>query len=227
MEVKILQNVMEANDQIAADIKKDFDSRGIYAINMMSSPGSGKTSILEKTFTQAKDQLSFGVIEGDVETTLDGGRIATHGVPVIQIRTELFGGACHLDASMVKKAWEAFPQKDGLDLLFIENVGNLVCPAGTSLGEDLNVVVLSVTEGEDKPAKYPLIFRLADVLLINKIDLLPYLDINIDNIINSALKINPNLKIIKTSVKSGEGIDEWLQLLKDKIEKKSKKTIDN
>ncbi len=214
MEVKILQNIMESNDIIAQDNKKVFNDKNIFTINLMSSPGSGKTALLEKTFELAGKEIKFGVIEGDVETALDGGRIAKHGVPVIQIRTELFGGACHLDANMVKKAWEAFPAQNDVEILIIENVGNLVCPAGTSLGEDKNVVVLSVTEGEDKPAKYPLIFRLAHVLIINKTDLLPYLDIDIELIKKAALEINPQLIILETSAKTGEGIENWISLLK-------------
>ena len=209
MEVKILEDVMLANDQIAKGNRELF--RGMFVINLMSSPGSGKTALLEKTFEMSK--IKFGVIEGDVKTSLDGDRIAKHNVPVVQIHTELFGGACHLDANMVKKAWNAFPKENEVEALFIENIGNLVCPAGRSLGEDKNVVVLSVTEGEDKPAKYPLIFRLAHVLIINKIDLLPHLDIDVNEIIKNAKSINPSVEIIELSAKTGEGMDRWIKWL--------------
>lgn len=215
MEVKILEDVMLANDQIAKGNKELFSEKNMFVINLMSSPGSGKTTLLEKTFNMS--DLKFGVIEGDVKTSLDGDRIAKHNVPVVQIHTELFGGACHLDANMVKKAWNAFPQKDDVDVLFIENIGNLVCPAGRSLGEDKNVVVLSVTEGEDKPAKYPLIFRLAHVLIINKIDLLPHLDIDVNEIIKNAKAINPSVEIIEVSAKTGEGMDKWVEWLKKSV----------
>ncbi len=218
MEVKILQDVMRANDQIAQSNRKIFNDRKMFVINLMSSPGSGKTTVLEKTFELIKNEIKFGVIEGDVKTSLDGDRIAKHGVPVVQIHTELFGGACHLDANMVKKAWNLFPANTDIDLLFIENIGNLVCPAGHSLGEDKNVVVLSVTEGEDKPAKYPLIFRLAHVLIINKTDLLPYLDIDVKAIIKNAREINPSIEIIEVSAKTGQGMDKWLDWLKKSAE---------
>jgi len=215
VEVKILEDVMKANDQIAEDNREMFTEKKMFVINLMSSPGSGKTTLLEKTFETAEN-IKFGVIEGDVRTSLDGDRIARYNIPVVQIHTELFGGACHLDANMVKKAWKVFPQDTNIDLLFIENIGNLVCPAGRSLGEDKNVVVLSVTEGEDKPAKYPLIFRLAHVLIINKIDLLPFLDINVNEIIKNAKAINPKIEIMELSAKTGEGLEKWITWLEKK-----------
>jgi hydrogenase nickel incorporation protein HypB len=219
MEVKILQDVLKANDAIARDNAEKFAGEKVFALNMMSSPGSGKTSILETTLEKMRKELRIAVIEGDIATTMDSERLIRFDIPVIQITTESFGNACHLDANMVGKAYAGLPPKP-CDLLFVENVGNLVCPAGFKLGTERNVVVLSVTEGEDKPHKYPVIFRTADCVLINKVDLLPYLDFNLERVREALLAINPKLIVISLSAKTGEGFDAWLDWLREGVKNK-------
>ncbi len=182
----------------------------------MSSPGAGKTSLLEKTISALKDQLKMGVIEGDIQSSQDAERIAAKGVPAVQINT---GGACHLDGNMIRDTFKEF-DLDNLDLLVVENVGNLVCPAEFKVGEDFKVMILSVTEGEDKPAKYPLMFHESKVLLINKIDLLPYVDCSVGRIREEALKVNPGLIIFEISCKTGEGLDAWCDWLKGELKAK-------
>ncbi|NVO00228.1 MAG: hydrogenase nickel incorporation protein HypB, partial [Geobacteraceae bacterium] len=184
----------------------------IFALNLVSSPGSGKTTILERTLRDLTGTLKCAVIEGDQQTDNDAMRIAATGVPVKQINT---GAGCHLDAHMVGHALEELPV-DGLDILFIENVGNLVCPATFDLGEAHKVVVLSVTEGEDKPLKYPQMFHAADVMLLNKVDLLPYLDFDVEKCLEMARRVSPGIRIFQLSAKSGEGMDEWYGWLKRK-----------
>ena len=181
--------------------------------NLMSSPGAGKTSLLEKTIDGLKDHLRMGVIEGDIQSSQDAERIARRGIPVVQINT---GGACHLDGNMIRDTFEDF-NFDDLDLLVVENVGNLVCPAEFQVGEDFKVMILSVTEGADKPSKYPLMFHESKVLLINKIDLLPYVDCDIQTIKKEALKINPHLTMFEISCKTGEGLDAWYSWLKEAV----------
>ena len=186
-----------------------FQSQGLLVINLMSSPGSGKTTLLEKTIEYLGDRLKIGVIEGDLYTDQDARRIEQKGVRVIQINTE---GACHLDAGMVGKAFAELPGDD-LDLLFIENVGNLVCPAEFDLGEDFKAVVISTTEGNDKPLKYPLIFREARVILLNKIDLLPYTDFSLERFREDLAQINPTAPVFLVSGRTGQGIKEWNEWL--------------
>jgi hydrogenase nickel incorporation protein HypB len=183
-----------------------FDAKGIIALNLVSSPGSGKTTILERTIQSLKD-LKIYVIEGDQQTTLDADRIHSTGVPVIQVNT---GNGCHLDASMINQAVKTLNPSEK-SILLIENVGNLVCPALFDLGEDKRVVIISVTEGEDKPLKYPNMFRSSQLCIINKIDLVPYLDFSIDNLKKNALKVNPHLEFIELSAKTGEGFDVWME----------------
>lgn len=216
MEVKVLQDILKVNDSIAIENSKKFASRQIFSINMMSSPGSGKTSILEVTMKHLAGKRKAAVIEGDIRTTVDSERLIKYNIPVVQINTDLFGGTCHLDANMVGKAFDSLPE-ESIDVLFVENVGNLVCPAGYKLGTDKNVIVLSTTEGEDKPLKYPLIFRVADLLLINKIDLIKHLDFDIKKLDGAVRDINPNLHIIPLSAKTEEGISDWIQWLDHEI----------
>ncbi|HHW19997.1 MAG TPA: hydrogenase nickel incorporation protein HypB [Thermodesulfovibrio thiophilus] len=213
MKIKVTTRILDANDRIAEENKKMFKDLGVYVINLMSSPGAGKTSLLERTIQAVKDKVKVGVIEGDITGTNDAERIDRLGVPVVQINTE---GACHLDANMIADAVKDLPLKE-LDVLFIENVGNLVCPAEFKVGEDMKVMILSLTEGDDKPLKYPLMFQESSVLIINKIDLKDLLDVNVDKIKKDALSLNPNIKIFEVSCKTGYGIDEWTNWLMTSI----------
>jgi len=210
--ITIERKVLEKNDEIARRNRELFRERGIFVLNLVSSPGAGKTSILERTFRQFQGSVKTAVIEGDVQTDLDARRVAEYGVSVIQIVTL---GGCHLEANLVQDALEQL-NLDGVELLFIENVGNLVCPAGYDLGESVKVVVLSTTEGDDKPLKYPAMFRNSSVLLINKIDLIPYLDCNLNVLKSNALQINPALKVFEISCKTGAGIPEWCNWLRQR-----------
>ncbi len=210
--ITIERKVLEKNDQIAVRNRRLFEERGIFTLNLVSSPGSGKTSILERTFQGLRDAMTMAVIEGDVQTDLDAQRVAQYGVPVVQIVTL---GGCHLDANLVQDALTKL-DLTGVELLFIENVGNLVCPSNYDLGEALKVVVLSTTEGDDKPLKYPAMIRNSSVMLINKIDLVPYLPCRLDTLRSNALKINPELKIFEISCITGEGISDWCDWLKKK-----------
>jgi hydrogenase nickel incorporation protein HypB len=216
MKIAVVKNVLEANERIALENRRLFDEKGLTVINLMSSPGAGKTSLLERTIDRLKGSIRIGVIEGDIQSSKDAERIAKKDIPVVQINT---GGACHLDGNMIRETFSQL-DLDSLDLLVVENVGNLVCPAEFKVGEDFKVMILSVTEGEDKPAKYPLMFRESTVLLINKTDLLPYLDISIESIREEALKVNPHLKIFEVSCKTGEGIEPWCNWLKEKVGKR-------
>jgi len=209
MKLKVTTKILDANERIAEENKKMFKEAGVYVINLMSSPGAGKTSLLERTINAIKDKVKVGVIEGDITGTNDAERIDRLGVPVVQINTE---GACHLDANMIADSAKELPLKD-LDLLFIENVGNLVCPAEFKVGEDIKVMILSLTEGDDKPLKYPLMFQESSVLIINKIDLKDLLDVSVDKIRKDALSLNPKIKIFEVSCKTGQGIDEWTNSL--------------
>ncbi len=205
MKISVVQNILEANQRLAEENRARFSRNRLLVINLMSSPGAGKTSLLEKTIRSLAGDLRLGVVEGDIQSTYDAERIGRTGAPVVQINT---GGACHLDSNMVR---EALGDLDlaALDLLFIENVGNLVCPAEFNLGEDFKAMILSVAEGDDKPLKYPLMFRESRVLLINKIDLLPFCDCNPDLMEERALQINPGLKVFRVSCRTGEGLDAW------------------
>ncbi|MBI3583500.1 MAG: hydrogenase nickel incorporation protein HypB [Nitrospinae bacterium] len=217
MKIKVVSNILKANESIAEENRRLFKENGLFVINLISSPGAGKTSLLEKTIKILNSKISIGVIEGDIATTRDAERIEKTGARVIQINTN---GACHLDSNMIRTSLRDFPL-NGLDILFIENVGNLVCPANFNLGEDVKTVILSITEGDDKPKKYPGIFREARVLIINKTDLLPYTDCSIDKIKKESLEINPDLNIFEVSCRSGEGLDRWCNWVKaQKPEKK-------
>ncbi len=216
MKVSIVRNILEANDRIAEQNRVLFQETGLLVINLMSSPGAGKTSLLEKTIGALKDDLRIGIIEGDIQSSEDAERIAETGVPVVQINT---GGACHLDGNMIRETFEGFNFKE-MDLLVVENVGNLVCPAEFKVGEDFKVMILSVTEGHDKPTKYPLMFRESEVLLINKIDLLPYVDCSSEKIKEDSLRINPDLTIFQISCKTGEGLEDWYSWLRGRVKAK-------
>ncbi|MBK3332953.1 hydrogenase nickel incorporation protein HypB [Persephonella atlantica] len=208
--VEVITKILDANDKQAESNRKHFDEHGILAVNLMSSPGSGKTTLLEKTIQALKGQLNIGVIEGDLETNRDAERIKAQGAPAYQIST---GQACHLDAFMVHEGIHHLPLKD-LDIVFVENVGNLVCPASYDIGTHINVVLLSVPEGDDKPAKYPVMFRSADLMLITKIDLLPYFDFDVEKAVSEARQLNPKMDVIQISTKTGEGMDKWINYLK-------------
>ncbi|KAB2925372.1 MAG: hydrogenase nickel incorporation protein HypB [Bacteroidetes bacterium] len=212
--VTIERKVLEKNDEIAMKNRARFAERKVFAVNIVSSPGSGKTSILERTLDHFQGKVPAAVIEGDVQTDLDAQRIAKHGVPVVQVVTN---GMCHLEAKFVADSFDAF---DGTEvrLLIIENVGNLVCPSGYDLGEAHKIVVLSTTEGDDKPLKYPAMFRNASVLLINKIDLVPYVNCDPDLMTRNALTVNPKLTVFRLSCTTGEGIAEWCAWLQRHVD---------
>ena len=212
MEVKVVRDILEANEVIARQNRDFFAERGIYVLNLMGSPGTGKTSLLERTLERPKGRWRVGVIEGDIATSQDAERIARYGVPTVQINT---GGACHLDGNMVRGAFGEL-DFDQIDLLIVENVGNLVCPAEFRIGEDDKVMILSVTEGEDKPLKYPLMFQVSSALLLNKIDLLPYVDFDLERFRSYALKVNPRLQIMDISCKTGEGLECWIDWLEER-----------
>lgn len=206
--MSIDESAFAANDRIAAETRRRLAEKRILAVNLLSAPGSGKTSLLEATIERLRSTVRIGVIEGDVATTRDADRIATHGVPAIQVNTEMLSATCHLDARMVARALGGLPG-DGVDLLLIENVGNLVCPAAFDLGEDLKVAVLSVTEGDDKPLKYPRLFREAAVTLISKMDLALHCGCDVEAIVANLRAVQPAAEIIRTSVRTGEGLDAW------------------
>jgi len=213
MKVSVVKNILEANDRIAQENRVIFDEKDLLVFNLMSSPGAGKTSLLEKSIDALKDELKIGVIEGDIQSSQDAERIAEKGIPAVQINT---GGACHLDGNMIRDTFKEF-DFNVLDLLVVENVGNLVCPAEFKVGEDFKAMILSVTEGEDKPAKYPLMFHESKVLLINKIDLLPYVDCSVKKIREEVLKINPGMTIFEVSCKTGEGLDAWYDWVREEV----------
>lgn len=216
MNIPVVRNILEANDRIAEQNRQIFKDNSVLTINLMSSPGAGKTTLLEKTIDALKNDIRIGVIEGDIETARDAERIAAKGVPAVQINTK---GACHLDGNMIRDTFNEFNFAE-IDLLVVENVGNLVCPAEFKIGEDFKVMILSVTEGDDKPGKYPLMFHESKVLLINKMDLLPYVDCSVDKISEDALNINPNIIIFPVSCKTGKGLDEWFKWLKERVREK-------
>lgn len=211
--ITVERKILKKNDEIAADNRNIFSKHKIYTINILSSPGSGKTTLLERTIAHLNGEIPLAVVEGDVQTDRDAQRISKFDVPVVQIVTN---GGCHLEAKLVQ---DALPNFDlvKLDLLIIENVGNLVCPSNYDLGEHKKIVIASTTEGDDKPIKYPNMFRVSDVCIINKIDLLPYVDFSIDQFKTYSTQINPSLQFFETSAKTGEGIPDWVSWLKNQI----------
>ena len=209
MEIKVLKDILSANEQIAGRNRQSLDSKGVFAVNLMSSPGAGKTSLILETIKRLKGETRIGVIEGDVSSSLDAETIGKESVPVIQINT---GGECHLDANMLSDALSNLPLSD-IELLLIENVGNLICPAGFALGEHKKVLISSIPEGDDKPFKYPLMFHKADAVLINKIDLLPYLKFDIQGFSQAVRGINEKAEIFQISCATSQGIQEWVSWL--------------
>jgi hydrogenase nickel incorporation protein HypB len=219
-EIKVVRRVLDVNEKMAEQNRKMFTEKGIFVLNVMSSPGSGKTMTLEKTLVRIAPQIKCAVIVGDICTTNDADRLAVSGVPVVQVNTDEFGGDCHLAAHVIEKA-AAGLDLDDIDLLIVENVGNLVCPAEFDIGEDARAVVLSVTEGEDKPAKYPLMFRECEVALLNKVDLLPYLDYDKDKALDYIHQVHPGMPIFEISAKTEEGFEPWLEWLISKVRQKA------
>jgi hydrogenase nickel incorporation protein HypB len=209
MEVKLVREILEANDLVARSIRQKLESNRVLMINIMGSPGSGKTTLLESTIERLGGTCRIGVIEGDICTSIDAEKLAKHRIPVVQINTEPFGGECHLSAPAVGRAIESI-DLSSLDLLFIENVGNLVCPAEFAVGEHAKVVVLSLPEGDDKPLKYPLMFRESRVMVVSKLDLLPHIDADLEKLRANALLVNPSLEIFPLSAKNGVGLEDWI-----------------
>lgn len=213
MKIQIASKILDANEKIAAENRQVFDNYKIFAVNLMSSPGAGKTSLLEKTIKHLEGKEKIAVIAGDISGIDDARRIEKLGIPVVQINT---GGACHLDANMINNALQDLPLDD-INLLFIENVGNLVCPAEFKLGEDIKAMILSLTEGHDKPLKYPLMFQQSSVLMLNKIDLMPFLDVSVEKIKRDVFSLNPSISIFEVSCKTDEGIENWVKWLQTLI----------
>ena len=207
--VEVKEKILSANDVLAAEIRERLRDRQVFALNLISSPGSGKTTLLERSVDLLKGSVRLGIVAGDVQTRNDAERLERHGVPVEAIET---GGGCHLDARQVAKSLENIDLND-TDLLFIENVGNLVCPSAFDLGETVKIVLMSVTEGEDKPLKYPAAFRRSAALVLTKIDLVPHLRFSTQQAIDNALSINPDLLVFSTSSYTGEGLEDWIEWL--------------
>jgi hydrogenase nickel incorporation protein HypB len=216
--VKVAEDALDANTTIANANRADFDRAGVAVVNLMSAPGAGKTTLLERVLERRGD-LSFGVLEGDVQGSIDADRISTLHVPVVQINTDAgFGGECHLDANMVRSALGDLDLGE-LDVLVVENVGNLVCPAEFKIGEDAKAMICSVAEGEDKPLKYPLMFRSCELVVVNKIDLLPHLEFDVDRLIANVERVNPEAEVIQLSARTGEGCERfatWLERVADR-----------
>src|SRR5664280_2233467 len=209
-------NLLKANDYIAERIREDMREKNILVLNLVSSPGSGKTSLLEETIKRLKSKINIAVLEGDLETERDAERIRQHGVQALQIVTQ---GICHLEAQMIQQALPSM-NFDGIDILFIENVGNLVCPASYDLGEDIRVTLVSCTEGDDKPKKYPSMFLTTDIMVVTKTDLLPYVPFSVDAVIKDAKEVNDKIDTFLLSSYKGDGMDEWCDWLLDKVKEK-------
>src|SRR6516162_1217048 len=211
--VRIVEDALDANNTIARANRDDFDRHRVTVINLMSAPGAGKTRLLERALAEPFEDVRVGVLEGDVQGSYDADRISSLHVPVAQLNTDPgFGGECHLDANMVRSALPTLPLAD-IDLLVIENVGNLVCPAEFRVGEDVRAMVCSVTEGEDKPLKYPLMFRSCELVVINKIDLLPHLEFDLDRLLDNLDQVHPDVARMLVSARTGEGIEGWREWL--------------
>lgn len=218
-EIQVVRRVLDANDIMADRNRERFKAEGVFVLNMMSSPGSGKTTTLQKTLAHLMPEIRCAVIVGDICTTNDADRLAGSGAPVVQINTDEFGGDCHLAAHVIEKALGGIDLAT-IDLLIVENIGNLVCPAEFDIGEDARVVVLSVTEGEDKPAKYPLMFRECDVALLNKTDLLPYLDYDLQLALATLAQVHPHMPVYEVSAKTEDGFEPWLAWIRDVVRSK-------
>ena len=211
--IEVKANILEANDYVADELRRRLKREKIFLLNLMSSPGSGKTTTLLKTISMLKDEMKIGVMEADIESDIDARKIADTGVCSIQLHT---GGMCHLEAGMTREGVDSFHTQE-LDLVILENVGNLVCPAEFDTGASKNAMILSVPEGDDKPLKYPLMFQVCDVVLVNKIDVLPYFDFDMDKFKTFVYQRHPGIEIIPISAKTGEGIEEWINWLKKNI----------
>lgn len=211
--VSVVEDILSANDRLAASNRERLDAAGVFAINLMASPGAGKTSLITRTVEALRDELSIGAVDGDIATTLDADRIAELGIPAVQVNT---GGTCHLDAVMLQQALPRLPL-EGLELLIVENVGNLVCPASFDLGVHRNILIASVPEGDDKPYKYPVMYRGVDVVLLNKIDVLDAFDFDMDYFRRGVEALNPGLTFLPLSCKTGEGVAKWLTWLREEI----------
>jgi hydrogenase nickel incorporation protein HypB len=218
IKIPVVRNILQANDRLAAENRRKFEQAGIYVINLMSSPGAGKTSLLERTIEALAGRVRIAVIEGDIQSSYDAERIQSKGVQAVQINTD---GGCHLDGNMIQIALESLDLA-AVDFLIIENVGNLVCPAEFNLGEHDKVMILSVTEGDDKPLKYPLMFQTSSVLLVNKIDLLPYTNCDVSKIRERARQLNGNQQVFEISCRTGEGFDAWLGWIESKLSENGK-----
>jgi hydrogenase nickel incorporation protein HypB len=219
MEIKVVRKVLDVNNTMAEQNRKLFSDKNVFVLNVMSSPGSGKTTMLGKTIGRLMPEVRTAVIVGDVSTTNDADRLAKTGAPVVQVNTDAFGGDCHLAAHVIAKAAEDFDLED-VDLLIVENVGNLVCPAEFDIGEDAKAVVLSVTEGEDKPLKYPLMFRVCDVAILNKIDLLPYLEYDREEAVRNILQVHQEIPVFELSARTEDGMGPWVAWLTEKVKEK-------
>ena len=223
MQIKVMEGILDKNDQISAELQERFRQSGILILNLLGSPGCGKTTLLENTIKALKSKLSMAVIEGDLFTAKDAERIEQHGVPVVQINT---GGGCHLDANMIRSALECL-DLTALDVIVIENVGNLVCPAEFNIGEDVKVTVLSITEGDDKPLKYPLIFKQASAVLLNKVDLLPYTNFDMQSAVGDITSIHPGVTLLQVSCQSGTGLEDWYNWLIEQARMKRARRASN
>lgn len=216
MQIPVVRKILETNEQAAQELQDVFQEQGVLVLNLMSSPGAGKTTLLVRTLRALQSEYNIAVIEGDLQTSNDAQKIAETGVKVLQINTQ---GACHLDGSMIQEALKQMDLK-GVHILFIENVGNLVCPAEFKLGEDHKIALLSIPEGDDKPEKYPVLFAESSLMLLNKIDLLPYMQFNIDRACNAARAVNQSLDTIQVSAQTGQGMQQWYDWLRDKVQQK-------
>jgi hydrogenase nickel incorporation protein HypB len=220
MEIRVVRDVLDVNKAVAAEMRREYQKAGVFVLNLMSSPGSGKTTLLERTIARLAPRLPMAVIVGDICTTRDADRLSRKGeIPVIQICTEPFGGDCHLAAHVVREA-AAGLDLAALDLLVVENVGNLVCPAEFDIGEDRRAVVLSVAEGEDKPLKYPLMFQVCDLALLNKIDLLPHLDYDLGAARKNIEAVHPGMTVFEVSARTGSGMEAWFDWITEQVKQK-------
>ena len=211
--VAVLEDILSENDRVADANRHDFAHAGVRTVNLMSSPGAGKTTLLKRTLAGLRDRIRIGVLEGDIATSLDADELGGLGAAISLVNTSAgFGGECHLDAVMVRSGLARLPLDD-LDLVIVENVGNLVCPAEFDVGEHAKAMVYAVTEGEEKPLKYPVMFRAVDVVVVNKVDLLPHLDFELDRFLENLAGVNPTARVIRTSARTGEGVDEWCRWL--------------
>lgn len=222
MEIKVLKDIFEANTKKADEIRAILREKKVFMIDMMGSPGGGKTTVVDKIIDSLKKKYKIAIIEADVSTSNDSEKLARHDIPIIQIETNLFGRECHVESSWVMKCLDDF-NLDELDFVIIENIGNLVCPAEFELGDDMRVVVLSITEGEDKPVKYPLMFNTSKVTILNKIDLLPYLNFDMDEVVKNIRTVNPEMKIFEASAATGKGFDDIIDFFDKEIQKKKNK----